>query len=202
MSYYLLGEICKVKGGKRIPQGETLQDEPNAHPYIKIVDMYQGKYIEKDNKIQYARDIYQSKIKHYTVNTGDVILAIVGNTLGIASIIGSTLDGANLTENCCKFVDIDESKVIPEYLYYSLISPLNQNVIQKFKVGSSQPKLPIYNIERLLIPKISIEEQHKLCSSLSKIDAQIKRNSDMVQKLQSFKPALSFSKNGGMRYAS
>lgn len=182
MSYYLLGEICKVKGGKRIPQGETLQDEPNGHPYIKIVDMYQGKFIEKDNKIQYARDKYQSKIKHYTVNSGDVILAIVGNTLGIASIIGSTLDGANLTENCCKFIDIDESKVLPEYLYYSLISPLNQNVIQKFKVGSSQPKLPIYNIERLLIPKISIEEQQKLCSSLSKIDAQIKRNNKMVQK--------------------
>ena len=200
MSYYYLGDICKVKGGKRIPQGETLQDEPNNHPYIKIVDMYQGKVIELNNKFQYARDKYQSKIKNYIVKEGDVILAIVGNTLGIASIIGKTVDGANLTENCCKFVDIDETKVIPEFLYYSLISPLNQEVIQKFKVGSSQPKLPIYNIERLLIPNISVEQQKKLCFSLKLLDNQIKRNNDMVQKLQCFKPALNFSRNGGIQY--
>lgn len=201
MNYYKLGEICKVKGGKRIPQGETLQDEPNGHPYIKIVDMYQGKVIEINKKIQYARDEYQHKIKNYKVHTGDVILAIVGNTLGIASIVGSSLDGANLTENCCKFVDIDASKVIPEFIYYSLISPLNQNVIQKFKVGSSQPKLPIYNIERLLIPKISIEQQKRLCSSLSLLDAQIKRNNEMVQKLQCFKPALNLSWKGELCHA-
>ena len=162
--------------------------------------MYQGKVIELNNKFQYARDKYQSKIKNYIVKEGDVILAIVGNTLGIASIIGKTVDGANLTENCCKFVDIDETKVIPEFLYYSLISPLNQEVIQKFKVGSSQPKLPIYNIERLLIPNISVEQQKKLCFSLKLLDNQIKRNNDMVQKLQCFKPALNFSRNGGIQY--
>lgn len=201
MKYYKLGNVCKVKGGKRIPQGETLQDEPNDHPYIKIVDMYQGKVVEIDDKIQYARNTYQPKIENYIVHKGDVILAIVGNTLGIASIIGNSLDGANLTENCCKFVNIDESKVLPVFLYYSLVSPLNQRVIQKFKVGSSQPKLPIYNIERLLIPQISIKEQQKVCASLSSIDTQIKKNNKMVQKLQCFKPALNFSKNEGILYA-
>ena len=43
--YYKIEEICKVKGGKRIPQGCTLQDAPNEHPYIRILDMYQGRIL-------------------------------------------------------------------------------------------------------------------------------------------------------------
>ena len=35
--YYKIEEICKVKGGKRIPQGCTLQDAPNEHPYLSLI---------------------------------------------------------------------------------------------------------------------------------------------------------------------
>ena len=43
--YYRIKDICKVKGGKRIPKGETLQKERNNHPYIRILDMYQGRML-------------------------------------------------------------------------------------------------------------------------------------------------------------
>ena len=29
-----LGDVCKVKGGKRLPKGSFLQVIPNSHPYI------------------------------------------------------------------------------------------------------------------------------------------------------------------------
>jgi len=174
--FYEIKDLCVIKGGKRIPKGDTLQKEENDHPYIRIVDMYQGKYINKNSEILYARNRYFNKIKHYIVNSGDVILAIVGNTLGIASIVGDSLNGANLTENCCKFIDIDNNKVLSEFLYYSLISPLNQNVIQKFKVGSSQPKLPLYNIERLKVVNINVIEQSKIVEVLANIDKKIAIN--------------------------
>jgi len=147
---YKIEDVCLVKGGKRIPEGETLQETPNEHPYIRILDMYQGRVLELNDSMMYARDKYISRIKKYTVNEGDVILAIVGNTLGMVSTIGKSLNNANLTENCCKFVDINTDKVLPLFLYYSLISPLNQKKIERFKVGSSQPKLPLYNVGQLL----------------------------------------------------
>lgn len=175
-TFYEIKDLCLIKGGKRIPKGDTLQNEENSHPYIRIVDMYQGKYVNKNSEILYARNSYFPKIKNYTVNSGDVILAIVGNTLGIASIVGDSLDGANLTENCCKFIDIDRKKVLPEFLYYSLTAPLNQNVIQKFKVGSSQPKLPLYNIERLKVSNIDVNEQTKIVDVLASIDKKIAIN--------------------------
>lgn len=183
--YYKIEEICKVKGGKRIPQGCTLQEIPNAHPYIRILDMYQGRILNISEEMQYAREEYWNIIKSYIVKKGDVILAIVGNTLGMVSVIGDTLDGANLTENCCKFNDLDTNKVRKLFLYYSLIAPLNQKNIEKFKVGSSQPKLPIYNINQLLVPKWSVEVQDKIVSILSAIDSKIENNNRINQELES-----------------
>lgn len=183
--YYKIEDICKVKGGKRIPQGETLQLEQNEHPYIRILDMYQGRVINLNNEMQYAKDSYWNQISSYIVNTGDVILAIVGNTLGMVSIIGETLNNANLTENCCKFVDLDEKKVLPMFLYYSLKSPLNQKQIDVFRVGSSQPKLPIYNINQLVVPKYSIEVQQKIINILADIDSKIENNNKINAELES-----------------
>lgn len=183
--YYKIEEICKVKGGKRIPQGCTLQEIPNEHPYIRILDMYQGRILNISEEMQYVREEYWNIIKNYIVKKGDVILAIVGNTLGMVSVIGDTLDGANLTENCCKFNDLDTDKVRKLFLYYSLIAPLNQKNIEKFKVGSSQPKLPIYNINQLLVPKWSIDVQDKIVNTLSSIDSKIENNNKINQELES-----------------
>lgn len=183
--YYKIEEICKVKGGKRIPQGCTLQEIPNKHPYIRILDMYQGRIINISEEMQYAKDEYWNVIKNYIVKKDDVILAIVGNTLGMVGIIGDTLDNANLTENCCKFDDLDTNKVKKLFLYYSLIAPLNQKNIEKFKVGSSQPKLPIYNINQLLIPRWSIKVQDKITGMLSAIDSKIEVNNKIMKELES-----------------
>lgn len=181
--YYKIKDICKIKGGKRIPRGEVLQIEKNSHPYIRILDMYQGRIINISKDMLYAKESYIKQIKNYIVNENDVILAIVG-TLGMVSIIGNTLDRAQLTENCCKFVDIQEDKVNRLFLYYALISPLNQNVIKKFRVGSSQPKLPLYNVGELLVPKFKLSIQSKISNLLSNIDSKIEINNKINDKLE------------------
>lgn len=147
--------------------------------------MYQGRILNISKEMQYAKDEYWNVIKKYTVKSGDVILAIVGNTLGMVSIIGDTLNEANLTENCCKFDELDTNIVRSLFLYYSLISPLNQKIIEKFKVGSSQPKLPIYNINQLLIPKIDVTVQDKITGLLSAIDSKIENNIKINRELES-----------------
>lgn len=183
--YFKIEDICKVRGGKRIPQGETLQEEKNTHPYIRILDMYQGRILNLNEHMLYAREKYWDKIKSYIVDEGDVILAIVGNTLGMVSIIGKTLEKANLTENCCRFSDVDTEKVLPLFLYYSLKAPLNQKQIEVFRVGSSQPKLPIYNVNQLLIPQYSLTVQRKIIDTLSAIDSKIENNNAINVELES-----------------
>lgn len=33
-----LSELCKVKGGKRLPLGENLSNNVTSHPYIRVRD--------------------------------------------------------------------------------------------------------------------------------------------------------------------
>ena len=34
-----LGEICEIKGGKRVPKGRKLEDQVSYKPYIRVADM-------------------------------------------------------------------------------------------------------------------------------------------------------------------
>lgn len=146
-----LGEVADIKGGKRLPKGEELQTEKNTHPYIKVADMCNHKYVILDSSFQYVSDDVQKQIKQYIVNTDDVILSIVG-TIGNVNVIDESLKGANLTENCVKLVNLHY--VSSGYLYSYLISQEGKSIIEQSVVGGVQGKLPIYNIERmeLLIP--------------------------------------------------
>lgn len=170
----LLKDIASVKGGKRLPKTDQLVSYKTNHPYIRIRDMYQSYPLQLNDNFEYITDDTYEKIKRYTVEQGDVILAVVGNTIGLVSLIGESLDGANLTENCNKIVDLQQYD--NKFLYYYLTSKQGQEEIKKGIIGSSQPKLPIYNIEKFEIPEISLDSQKKIVSVLETIDKKININ--------------------------
>lgn len=166
---YKLGEIAVVKGGKRLPKGELLVDYETPHPYIRVTDIV-NKWIHKKG-LMYVTSEIQKTISRYTVNYGDVILSIVGS-IGFVARIGYDIDGANLTENCVKIVT-NKDVIDDDYLYYYLKSSIGQEEINKRNVGAVQPKLPIYNINDIIITLPSLEIQHSIASILSSLDDKI-----------------------------
>lgn len=87
-----------------------------------------------------------------------------------------------------------------DYIYYSLL--LQLELLKKQSAGSQTKFLTMKILNGIEIADIPLDEQIKISKSLALIDHQIQRNNDMVHKLQSFKPALFFSRNGGIEYAS
>ena len=154
-----LGDLCMVKGGKRLPKGESLTEANTGHPYIKVADMCSAKYIVLSNNIECVPEDIQKAIANYTVNRKDLILSIVG-TIGLVNIVHDNLDGANLTENCVKLTKFSELN--PEYLYEYLKSSLGQKEIEMKTVGGVQGKLPLYNIKaiRILCPKEDVFDRY------------------------------------------
>jgi type I restriction enzyme S subunit len=185
MSFKQLGEIAIIKGGKRLPQGATLQIEPNAHPYIRVRDMGH-KHIPRDGLEYVPSDVFP-KISRYIVNTNDVIISIVG-TIGLVSIIDDYFNNASQTENCAKITGLD--KVDAEYTYYYLISSYGQDEIKKGTVGAVQAKLPLYSIEKINIfwPTRSIRE--KIVERLWVLDNKITLNRQINQTLEAMAQAL------------
>lgn len=183
---YKLGELGDIKGGKRLPKGEALVTTKTKHPYIRVTDM--GTRTIPIEKLQYVPNDVFPKISRYIVNKNDLILSIVG-TVGSVSIIDEKLDNASLTENCVKITNL--KNIDSEYLYYFLISDIGQFEIVKGIVGSTQPKLPIYNINNLDISlPSSIQEQKSIASILSAIDDKIENNIAINKTLEEMAMAL------------
>ncbi|MBD2681729.1 MULTISPECIES: restriction endonuclease subunit S [Nostoc] len=152
--------IGDVKGGKRLPKGESLVDENTGYPYIKAGNLKNGTVILSE--IQFIPKHIQPLIKNYTVASGDVYITIVGACIGDAGIIPTELDGANLTENAAKICNL--FVINNEYLSLWLRSSLCQEIIKSKILSAAQGKLALTRIKTLPIPLPPIQEQLEIIS--------------------------------------
>lgn len=176
-----LGEVAAVKGGKRLPKGIQLITIPNTHPYIRVRDLNNSRVLELDNSFEYVDDETQKTISRYVVEAGDIVLSIVG-TIGLVSIVGETLNGANLTENCVKLTSL--SDVNRDFLYYYLRSAYGQNEIMRGTVGAVQAKLPIKNIQNITLYLPDDNTQRRITAVLGALDNKIETNQKINDNLQ------------------
>jgi type I restriction enzyme S subunit len=161
-----VGELCEVKGGKRLPAGHDYVGDKSNHPYLRVVDFLNGS-IDQTN-LKYISHETHKKIQRYTITSDDVFISIAGS-IGITGTIPSTLDGANLTENAAKLVIRNSSAILNEYLAYWLNTPEAQTQIANKTMSTSQPKLALFRIEELLCPLPPIADQMKFVSIKRKV---------------------------------
>lgn len=183
---YNLGDLATVRGGKRLPLGSQLTADENDHPYIRVRDMV-NRTVPIGDLLFVPHEVFPS-ISRYIVKTDDIIISIVG-TIGLISIIDTDLDNASLTENCAKLI-YDKGKLDRDFLYYFLISGEGQEEIKRGIVGSTQPKLPFYNIQKIRLPLPPIEEQKAIATILSAFDDKIELNRRMNVTLEAMARAL------------
>ena len=182
-----LEELASVKGGKRLPKGVNLITTKNSHPYIRVRDLNNKHTLELNGDFEYVDDETQKTIARYIVDSGDIVLSIVG-TIGLVAIVGDSLHHANLTENCVKLTQLND--VDRDYLYYFLKSELGQAEIAKGTVGAVQAKLPIKNIQAIDVVLPGLERQKKIASILAAIDYKIEVNEKINDNLQQQAAAL------------
>ena len=179
--------LCSIKGGKRLPADGELLDTPTAHPYIRVRDLGSNRYVCLTNQFQYIDEETHSAISRYIVNTNDIVISIVG-TIGLIGKIHTSLNNANLTENCVKLANIHT--VTPDYLYYTLCYKKQIKEIELLTVGAVQSKLPMYNIQsmKILVPPAEVIEdfQHKF----DIFNEQIEANTIEIQRLYELQSVL------------
>ncbi len=182
-----LGKLAKIKGGKRLPNGSGLVEYPTNYPYIRTRDI-KGHKISVNDLLYVPESVFPS-IKNYIVSKQDLIISIVG-TIGLCAIVPDVLDKASLTENCAKLVNLDDEKIDRKFLYYFLVSPNGQDAIEQRIVGSTQPKLPLYNIKEipLLVPPLSM--QQSITAILSSLDDKIDLNRRTNETLEAMARAI------------
>ena len=179
-----LDKVSDVKGGKRLPKGNSLTDIPNSHPYIRVADMFMGGVDVKN--ILYVPEEIVPSIKNYTISKDDLFITVAG-TLGIVGEIPPLLDGANLTENADKLTNISCNK---KFLLYVLKSPIIQRYVDAESTQNAQPKLALARIRSFKVPLPKPIEQKKIASILSNADKETKLLEQQLADLKQEKKAL------------
>ena len=187
-----LGEICEIKGGKRLPKNSSFSDTPTNHIYIRVADMKNSTVLLED--LKYIDDEVFEKIKNYLISKEDLYLTIAG-TIGEVGIIPNNLDGMNLTENAAKLTEIKISRL---FLMYCLSSNFCR---QQFFSGFhqvAQPKLSLETANKTQLPLPPLAEQHCIVKKIEQLLALV----DAIEQLQEeLKALVKQAKNQVLNYA-
>ena len=175
-----IGDVADVKGGKRLPKGASVQDEPTAYPYLRVVDFGENG-INRSN-IKFIEERVQQQISRYKIVEQDIYISIAG-TIGRVGTVPADLSGANLTENAAKITAISE-RIDKRYLMYFLRAPTGQSAIRNQTGGTSQPKLALYRIEEIRFPCPSLPTQRAIADILSAYDDLIENNRRRIALLE------------------
>ena len=131
--YTPLSRYVEIKGGKRIPKGESFSQTPTNYLYLRLTD------IEDFNNLDYAKlpylseEVYQ-KLKRYEIKEGDLAFSIAG-TIGQTFIVRNIPSGKKvvLTENCAKLLIKDTKTLSVDFLNILLQFDFIQNIIVLYK---------------------------------------------------------------------
>ena len=170
--------FATIKSGKRLPKGRDIVEDNTGFPYIRIRDLQdmsvnvpEVKFLEPD---------VQSIIKKYIITEKDIYISIVG-TIGLVGTVPKVLNNANLTENCARLTEL---KIDRNYLKYFLNSKFGQNQIKSLTVGTTQGKLALSRIAKILVAIPEDYEQRSIAKILSSLDSKIELNQQMNKTLE------------------
>lgn len=175
-----LSKIANIKGGKRLPKGEDVIPEDTGYKYIRVDDLDRFGHFDLEN-IQYITKENHEKIKNYIAKEGDILLTIVGATVGKCGVLPKELDGENISENFARLIINNSEEYKSLYILYTLMSKFGQYQINEYKGRGSQGKLAIFRIKKIMIPDILPSEQ---TSIIDKIHLEIEKQKNLLIKME------------------
>ncbi|MGI6787257.1 MAG: restriction endonuclease subunit S [Acholeplasmataceae bacterium] len=178
-----LGKIAIIKGGKRLPKGESVTEEETGFKYVRVEDLNKdGTFNIED--VKYIKEETQQKIKKYTAQENDLLITIVGS-IGKIGVVPEDLSGENISENFAKVSFKDPVHYNSKFINYYMLTRLCKTQLRELTTKSSQGKIGMFRVRKILVPKIAIEMQDSIAKNIeSEIRKQID-SEDKIRELQS-----------------
>lgn len=150
-------DIADIRVGYQ-PKSRAEHDADGTHRLIQIKDFWEDGTIDYDNLVWVVPD---RNPQRYQVQNGDVLFSARGkyNTAhALTGVPPQTLAGGNFF-----VVRLKESRILPEYLAWSLNQPVMQETIRGWMMGSNIPYMSKKAFEQLMISVPSLKTQQKIC---------------------------------------
>jgi len=184
LNWISLNKVVDVKGGKRLPKGQNVLEDETEFKYVRVEDLNWDGSFDLES-IKYITEKNHLAIKNYIANENDILLTIVGATVGKCGLFPAELDGENITENFARLIIKDKESYLPEYVNYCLMSKSSQIQFDEYTGKSSQGKLAIFRIKKVLIPELKLDQQAEIVEIIkTELDAQKEIDRQIEEKQQ------------------
>ena len=182
-----LMDHADVMGGKRLPSGHNYSEAETGCLYLRVTDFFRRRPVSES--MQRLQPATFAALQRYEIKDGDLYISIAGS-LGYAGVFRDFSSyRVILTENAAR-IRI-RSGFEPDYLSAQINGPLVQPQIDaEAGVGSGVPKLALYRIEGLRIPRPDETEQMEILKRLRALNSPISDSERILAKLRRLKSGL------------
>ena len=158
-----IGEIAEkvTSGATPLSKGDAYTSKEEGIPFIRSGDINEDKNINFDEVIYIKKDIHNKKLKGSKLKRGDVLIAIVGATIGQVSIYDYDKE-ANINQ-AIALVRLNEG-IKPEYVKAFMISTLGQKQLDRIKRPVARANINLDEIRGINIILPSLTIQNKIVS--------------------------------------
>ena len=185
--YSLLGNECNILCGYPF-DGQDMQESSGNVKLLRGINIKEGE-IRHSNELDryYSGDI--SKLGKYILKEGDLVIGMDGSKVGRNSAILTICEqGSYLVQRVCR---IRSQKHNVEYIFQHINNSKFHKYVDSIKTASAIPHISQSDIQDYTISfPPTAEEQIKITSLLSLLDARIATQNKIIEDLEQLKSAI------------
>lgn len=134
-------------------------------PYLRAINIQDDKLVLEED-LKFISKEYNKKIKKSVLKNEDILLVTVGATIGKVAMVDNLREESNISRDIA-LIRLDKERILPQYVYYFLMSNLGQIQIKHFISGALQDGLYLSNLNKIILPLPSLKEQKKIIENIN-----------------------------------
>jgi type I restriction enzyme S subunit len=169
---------CLLRDGTHLPPARV----GTGPLLLSVQNMIGGKFELTDRDTRIPWNFYNTMHKSWKPETGDVLLAVVGATIGKVCRVPSDFPTFTLQRSVAIFRGIDEL-LLTEFMYFYMLTDSFQTAIWNRANQTAQPGVYLGELSKVLIPLPPFLEQKKIHDLLESVNNLIDEEADHKSKL-------------------
>ncbi|MEG4579413.1 restriction endonuclease subunit S [Microcoleus sp. MON1_C5] len=145
-------------GTTPLAKGEAYVDPPNGVRFIRSGEITTEGTVTPTSEVHISDEIHTGKMKSSQLQKGDLLIAIVGATIGAVGIYNLD-EPANINQAIAS-VRLSNNEVLGEYICWYLRSSIGQRLLDYFKRPVARANINLAEVGEIpiIIPDLQIQE--------------------------------------------
>ena len=172
--------------------GDWIESKDQSSDGIRLIQTGNvgcGEYIDKLGSAKYVSEETFTRLRCTEIFPGDILVSRLPSPAGRACILPDTGERM-ITAVDCTIIRCNVGLCLNEYLHQFLNSPQYFKIVESFLAGGTRQRISRKNLESILVPVVSLEEQRHISEVLEIFDKKIFSETLVLQQMIKLRQAL------------